>query len=180
MVSATALRTLAFLVFVVTVPVAAFGQPAIGGIVSDPSGAPMAGALVEASSTALIEKTRKTLTDAAGRYRLEDLVPGTYRVRFTLQGWKPYQREGVELAGSFTAVVNAELAVCSDTSWMLTSASSEFSSQTLAYGLRTIETARMPDGPDRKFGRLPSRGWCISLGVRVMREPRIEWQDKSD
>ena len=105
------MRTLAFLVFVVTVPVAAFGQPAIGGIVSDPSGAPMAGVLVEASSTALIEKTRKTLTDAAGRYRLEDLVPGTYRVRFTLQGWKPYQREGVELAGSFTAVVNAELAV---------------------------------------------------------------------
>jgi Carboxypeptidase regulatory-like domain len=111
MVSATAMRTLAFLVFVVTVPVAAFGQPAIGGMVSDPSGAPMAGVLVEASSTALIEKTRKTLTDAAGRYRMEDLVPGTYRVRFTLQGWKPYQQEGVELAGSFTAVVNAELAV---------------------------------------------------------------------
>ena len=111
MVSATAMRTLAFLVFVVTVPVAAFGQPAIGGMVSDPSGAPMAGVLVEASSAALIEKTRKTLTDAAGRYRIEDLVPGTYRVRFTLQGWKPYQREGVELAGSFTAVVNAELAV---------------------------------------------------------------------
>ena len=111
MVSATAMRTLAILVFVVTVPVAAFGQPAIGGMVSDPSGAPMAGVLVEASSTALIEKTRKTLTDAAGRYRMEDLVPGTYRVRFTLQGWKPYQREGVELAGSFTAVVNAELAV---------------------------------------------------------------------
>ena len=57
MVSATAMRTLAFLVFVVTVPVAAFGQPAIGGMVSDPSGAPMAGVLVEASSTALIEKT---------------------------------------------------------------------------------------------------------------------------
>ena len=38
-------------------------------------------------------------------------MPGTYRVRFTLQGWKPYQREGLELAGSFTAVVNAELAV---------------------------------------------------------------------
>ena len=69
------------------------------------------GSSLKPAVTALIEKTRKTLTDAAGRYRLEDLVPGTYRVRFTLQGWKPYQREGVELAGSFTAVVNAELAV---------------------------------------------------------------------
>ena len=111
MVSAMAMRTLAILAFVVSVPVASFGQPAIGGTVSDPSGAPVAGVLVEASSIALIEKTRKTLTDTAGRYRMEDLVPGTYRVRFTLQGWKPYQQEGVELTGSFTAAVNAELVV---------------------------------------------------------------------
>ena len=54
MVSATGMRTVAILVFVLTVPVVAFGQPAIGGMVSDPSGAPMAGVLVEASSAALI------------------------------------------------------------------------------------------------------------------------------
>ena len=35
----------------------------------------------------------------AGRYRIEDLVPGTYRVRFTLQGWKPYQQEGSSWPG---------------------------------------------------------------------------------
>ena len=115
MVSATTMRILTILAFVVSVPAAAFGQPAIGGVVSDPSGAPMAGVVVEASSAALIEKTRMTVTDAAGRYRIEDLLPGTYRVRFTLQGWKPYQQEGIELAGSFTAVVNAELAVGSMT-----------------------------------------------------------------
>ena len=48
---------------VAIVPVAAFGQAAIGGVVSDPSGAPMAGVVVEASSAALIEKTRITVTD---------------------------------------------------------------------------------------------------------------------
>ena len=95
-------------------PVAAFGQAAIGGVVSDPSGAPMAGVVVEASSAALIEKTRTTVTDRAGRYRIEDLRPGTYQVRFTLQGWKPYQQEGIELAGSFTAIVNAESGGWSD------------------------------------------------------------------
>ena len=75
----------------------------------------VAGVVVEASSAALIEKTRTTVTDGAGRYRIEDLGPGTYQVRFTLQGWKPYQHEGVELTGSFTAIVNAELAVGSMT-----------------------------------------------------------------
>jgi hypothetical protein len=114
-VSATTMRTLAILAFVVTVPVAAFGQPAIGGIVSDPSRAPMAGVVVQASSAALIEKTRMTVTDAAGRYRIEDVRPGIYQVQFTLQGWKPYRQEGIELAGSFTAIVNAQLAVGSMT-----------------------------------------------------------------
>ena len=42
-------------------------------------------------------------------------VPGPIRCRFTLQGWKPYQQEGIELAGSFTAIVNAQLAVGSMT-----------------------------------------------------------------
>jgi hypothetical protein len=108
------MATLAMLVilpFVASVPAVAFGQPAIGGVVTDPSGLPVPGVVVEASSDALIEKTRITVTDRGGRYRIEDLRPGTYQVRFTLQGWKPHQQEGIELAGSFTAIVNAELAV---------------------------------------------------------------------
>ncbi len=96
-------------------PVAAFGQAAIGGVVTDPSGAPIAGVRVEASSAALIERARVTVTDGAGRYRIEELRPGTYQVRFALQGWRPYQQEGVQLAGSFTATVNVELAVGSMT-----------------------------------------------------------------
>jgi hypothetical protein len=94
---------------VLGVPVAAFGQAAIGGVVSDLSGARLAGVLVEASSAALIEKSRTTVTDGAGRYRLEELQPGTYQVTFTLRGWKPQRQEGVLLAGSFTATVNAQL-----------------------------------------------------------------------
>ncbi len=109
------MRTLAILGFVASFPVAAFGQAAIGGVVSDTSGSPLAGVVVEASSAALIEKTRAALTDRAGRYRIEDLRPGTYQVRFTSQGWAPYQQEDVELAGSFTAIVNAALTVGSIT-----------------------------------------------------------------
>jgi Carboxypeptidase regulatory-like domain len=94
----------------VAMPAAAFAQAAIAGWVKDSSGAPLPGVLVEVSSPALIEKTRVTLTDGAGRYRIEDLRPGSYQVRFTLGRWRPYEHDGVELAGSFTATVNAELA----------------------------------------------------------------------
>ncbi len=89
-------------------PAVAFAQAAIAGSVKDESGAPLRGVLVEASSAALIEKTRSAMTDGNGRYRIEDLRPGVYAVRFTLAGWGPSQREGVELTGTFTATVDTD------------------------------------------------------------------------
>jgi len=89
----------------------AFGQAAIAGSVTDSSGARLPGVLVEAISDALIERTRSAVTDGAGRYRIEDLRPGIYLVRFTCQGWSPVEKVDVELAGSFTAAVDAELAI---------------------------------------------------------------------
>jgi carboxypeptidase family protein len=97
--------------WIVSLPTAAFGQAAIAGSVRDSSGALMPGVTVEASSPVLIEKTRSTVSDGMGRYRIEDLRPGTYSVRFTRAGWKPYQQDSVELSGSFTATVNADLSV---------------------------------------------------------------------
>src|ERR1043166_6171111 len=58
----------------------------IAGIVRDTSGAVLPGVTVEASSPALIEKTRSVVTDMEGRYNIVDLRPGTYAVTFTLSG----------------------------------------------------------------------------------------------
>ena len=91
-------------------PTAAFAQAAIAGSVKDPSGALLSGVAVVASSAALIEKARTTVTDHRGRYRIESLPLGTYSVRFTLAGWQSSQREGIELAGSLTTIVDATLA----------------------------------------------------------------------
>jgi hypothetical protein len=66
---------------------------------------------VAATSDALIEIVRTAVTDNAGRYRIEDLRPGLYQVRFWLTGWKTYERIGVELTASLTTTVNAELAI---------------------------------------------------------------------
>lgn len=67
------------------------------------------GVSVEAASAALIEKVRVVVTDGTGQYRIENLCPGAYVVTFTLGGFVTSRREGIELAGSFTATVNAEL-----------------------------------------------------------------------
>src|SRR6476469_7016330 len=88
----------------------AFAQ-AIAGVVRDASGGVMPGVTVEAASPALIEKTRAVVTDGEGQYKITDLRPGTYTVTFTLTGFSALKREGIELAGTFTATVNAELKV---------------------------------------------------------------------
>ena len=97
------------------VPAGVFAQGAtqasITGLVRDSSGAVLPGVTVEASSSVLIEKERATITDDTGRFRIVSLPPGTYVVSFMLPGFNGVRREGIELSGSFTATVNADLRV---------------------------------------------------------------------
>jgi hypothetical protein len=104
---------LASIVFawVVIAPSAASAQASIAGVVKDTSGAVLPGVTVEAASPALIEKMRSVVSDGTGQYRIENLRPGVYTVTFTLTGFNTVKREGIELAGSFTASVNADLRV---------------------------------------------------------------------
>src|SRR5436309_265306 len=86
------------------------GQSAFTGVVKDQSGAVLPGVAVEASSPALIEKSRSTITDEGGAYKIIDLLPGNYGVTFSLPGFKTVKRD-VELPSNFTATINAEMAV---------------------------------------------------------------------
>ena len=96
---------------VLLLPSMARAQASITGVVKDASGAVLPGVTVEAASPALIEKVRSVATDGTGQYRIVDLRPGTYEVTFTLAGFSAVKREGIELVGSFTATVNADLRV---------------------------------------------------------------------
>src|SRR5580698_7909380 len=93
------------------VPALAHAQGSIAGAVRDTSGAILPGVTVEAASPALIEKVRSVVTDGTGQYRIVDLRPGTYSVTYTLPGFSPLKRDGIELTGSFTATIDAELKV---------------------------------------------------------------------
>src|SRR5262245_20775545 len=86
-------------------------RSSIAGVVKDLTGAVLSGVSVQASSPALIENTRASVTDAEGTYKIVDLRPGTYSIRFSRTGFSTVQREGVELTSGFTASVNAELKV---------------------------------------------------------------------
>ena len=83
-------------------PAPVFAQATLTGIVRDTSGAVLPGVTVEASSPALIEKTRSAVTDDSGQYRIIDLRTGTYSVSYTLPGFNTITRENVQLSGTQT------------------------------------------------------------------------------
>jgi hypothetical protein len=87
------------------------GQSAIAGVVRDSTGGVLPGVTVEASSPALIEKSRSAVSNEAGQYRIVDLRPGTYRVTFTLPGFTTIVRDGIVLESNFVAPVNVDMAV---------------------------------------------------------------------
>src|SRR5262245_49374527 len=96
---------------VLLLPASAFAQASLTGTVRDASGAVLPGVTVEASSPALIEKTRTATTDASGQYRIIDLRPGTYALTFTLPGFSSVKRENLELAGAQTLTIPIEMRV---------------------------------------------------------------------
>ena len=96
---------------VLLLPSVAFAQGTLTGAVRDESGAVLPGVTVEASSPALIEKVRTAVTDGAGQYRITGLNPGTYSLTFTLPGFSVVRRDGIELSGTATLTIPADMRV---------------------------------------------------------------------
>src|SRR5262245_63278498 len=83
----------------------------ITGIVTDTSNAVMPGVTVSLAGDKLIGGTQTETTDATGSYRFDRLPPGTYRVKFELQGFRSIDRSDIAVSASFVATVNAKLEV---------------------------------------------------------------------
>src|ERR687888_1098851 len=92
-------------------PLSAYAQASITGVVRDTSGAVLPGVTVEAASPALIEKVRTTVTEGSGQFTIVNLRPGVYTVTFTLTGFAPIKRENVQLAGEQVTTLSVELRV---------------------------------------------------------------------
>src|SRR2546422_4464769 len=89
-------RAMVVLWCLVMLPASSYAQSAVAGVIKDSSGGVLPGVTVEASSSSLIEKSRATVTDATGQYRITDLTPGTYTLTFTLTGFATIKREGID------------------------------------------------------------------------------------
>ena len=106
-----ALQFLVAAATVVLLPSLVCAQGTLTGTVRDASGAVLPGVTVEATSDVLIEKVRTATTDGSGQWRIVDLRPGIYRITFSLSGFSTYVREDVELTGSVTLAIPAEMRV---------------------------------------------------------------------
>jgi len=93
---------------------ALFAQTAVtGGIegnVTDPSGAAVSGAAVEATNVA-DSVVRQTVTNADGAYRFPSLIPGTYSVTVKKTGFAAFTREGTRIDAGIIYRVDAKLPV---------------------------------------------------------------------
>jgi Carboxypeptidase regulatory-like domain len=105
-------RACVFVVLCVSLsPALAWAQASIVGLVRDESGAVLPGVTVEATSPALIEGARVTITDVQGRYRIEALRPGPYRLTFSLTGFGTLVRAGIDVPSDTVMTVNADMKV---------------------------------------------------------------------
>ncbi|MBZ4372856.1 TonB-dependent receptor [Corallococcus sp. AS-1-6] len=66
--------------------------------------------VVVTATSAQLQGERTVLTDKSGLYRIPQLPPGTYTLRFEAQGYQPYARDGILLRIDRTIRFNAELA----------------------------------------------------------------------
>ena len=75
----------------------AWAQPApsLRGTVTDPSGAVVAGAVIQLRGPA---REQRATTDHTGQYAFPSLVPGKYQVRITAKGFSAAQKKDFDIA----------------------------------------------------------------------------------
>jgi len=98
---------------VFTTPVEAqFARAAVQGDAVDPDGLPLPGVAVTLRNVAT-GATRTVVTAASGGYVVQGLVPGTYTITFSLQGFQTVEQTGLELHVGQSPSVNVTMTLSS-------------------------------------------------------------------
>ena len=95
----TPIQLIAFLVVVASLAFGQGGNGSITGTITDPAGAVVAAATVEAKNTET-GVVRTAASTSAGNYTISDLPVGTYVVTATVQGFKNYIHPNLALAAT--------------------------------------------------------------------------------
>jgi hypothetical protein len=100
------------LLFGSVTPALAQGVGAIGGTVTDSSGAVLPGATVTLSSEqGTVGSNQESTSDARGAYQFLRLVPGTYIVKAAMQGFRPVEQRNIVVAADATARADLQLPI---------------------------------------------------------------------
>lgn len=83
----------------------------ITGTVTDASGAVLPGATITLTGERLIGGPQTQVSDTTGNYRFDRLSPGTYGVKFELQGFRTVDRPDVRISAAFVATINGKMEV---------------------------------------------------------------------
>ncbi len=86
---------------------------AVSGVVRDAQGVAQMGAMVQVLAAGSVS-VATAFTDMYGRYRIANLVPGSYQVRATAALFVPATRRNLRLATGMRATVNLTLSMLSD------------------------------------------------------------------
>jgi hypothetical protein len=85
----------------------------VSGVVRDAQGVAQMGAMVQVLAAGPVS-VATAFTDMAGRYRIANLIPGSYQVRATQVMFMPATRRNLQLATGMRATVNLTLNMLSD------------------------------------------------------------------
>jgi len=121
----------------------------IAGTVKDASGGLVPGASITVTSTAL-GASRELVSDNEGQFRVDALLPGTYKIKVSVSGFSDLEIAHVEVRSAATATVNAVLEVSGRTESVVVSAGVEQELQTqsgdLSGNITRTEVAELPIG----------------------------------
>jgi len=159
--------------FVLAVPLAMFSQEyrgTIGGAVTDPSGAVVAGAKVTVTETQTGTRV-ETVSDSAGQYAAPFLSPGDYSIAVTMPGFKEFVRKGVHLGAGEHPVIDIRLDVGDTTTSVEVTADAGVLNTENASAGQAITTRQVEDLPLN--GGTPLALASLTLGVIGTGQPGL-------
>ena len=142
----------------------------LSGTVVDPTGAAIPGAavVIRETQTGTVNNTK---SDSAGQYVVPFLLPGTYSITVTLQGFQQTTRGGITLQSQEHPIINLTLAVGDTSQTVTVNTDAPLLDQANASVGQVISTESVADLPLN--GRTPTTLTELSVGVITTAAPQI-------
>ena len=142
----------------------------MSGIVTDPTGAVVAGATVTVTEVHTGTKI-PAVSDSVGQYTAPYLLPGDYDIAVKMQGFRPFVRKGVHVGAGDREVIDVKLAVGDTAQSVEVTADAPLlntENASLGQAVSTKEVAELPIN-----GRTPMVAAELAVGVIGYAQPTL-------